>query len=165
MRTAMLRVRDAHLAEDAVQETMLAALSAADQFDGRSKLRTWLTGILLHKITDTHRGLARRRTEPLEDEHAEEGDDLDTVAHGGSCNDPERLLQSKRSIVVLSNALDGLPPQQAGAFVKTQLEGLDTANACRELGVTPANLWVLTHRAREALRSSLAIAGFAIPFA
>ena len=69
MRTAMLRMRDTHLAEDAVQETMLAALSSADQFDGRSKLRTWLTGILLHKITDTHRRLSRRRTEPLQDEH------------------------------------------------------------------------------------------------
>ncbi len=82
-----------------------------------------------------------------------------------SCADPERLLESKRSMSALSHAIDQLPALQSGALLKTQLEGLDTATACRELGVSPGNLWVLTHRAREALRASLAMAGCAIPCA
>ena len=50
-RFALKNVRDPSLAEDLVQETFLAALAgAADRFAGRSSVRTWLTGILKHKI-------------------------------------------------------------------------------------------------------------------
>ena len=166
MRTALRRVRDFHLAEDAVQDTLLAALAASDRFDGRSKLRTWLTGILLHKITDALRTAGRCRTQPLEYEDGGENEDLVRAnEQHASCADPERLLESKRSISTLSRALDRLPALQSGALLKTQLEGLDTATACRELGVSRSNLWVLTHRARESLRASLAMAGCAIPYA
>lgn len=166
MRTALQRMRDFHLAEDAVQDTLLAALASSERFDGRSKLRTWLTGILLHKITDAHRAAARCRTQPFENEEGgEEGYGVHAKEHHASCADPERLLESRRSLSTLSHAIDRLPALQSGALLKTQFEGLDTATACRELGVSPGNLWVLTHRAREALRASLAMAGCAIPFA
>lgn len=46
LKFALLQLRDPHLAEDAVQETLLAVLSALEGFAGRSSLRTWLTGIL-----------------------------------------------------------------------------------------------------------------------
>src|SRR5258705_6915830 len=55
VRYASLQLRDAHAAEDAVQETLLAALAAEASFAGRSNLRTWLTGILKHKIIDAIR--------------------------------------------------------------------------------------------------------------
>ncbi|MBI1733413.1 MAG: hypothetical protein HYR49_11695 [Gammaproteobacteria bacterium] len=48
----MLRVRDANLAEDLVQETLLWGLRSLDRFRGESSERTWLTGILKHKILD-----------------------------------------------------------------------------------------------------------------
>ncbi|MGZ8203895.1 MAG: sigma factor, partial [Burkholderiales bacterium] len=50
VRYALLQLRDASAAEDVVQETLLAALQAAERFGGRSSVRTWLTGILKHKI-------------------------------------------------------------------------------------------------------------------
>src|SRR6266513_2472316 len=46
LRYAALQLRDRHTAEDAVQETLLAALAGEAAFAGRSNLRTWLTGIL-----------------------------------------------------------------------------------------------------------------------
>src|SRR6187399_579214 len=58
-RFARSRMRDEDLAEEAVQETLLAALESGDRFGGRAKLRTWLTGILLHKIHDEFRRGAR----------------------------------------------------------------------------------------------------------
>ena len=59
LRYARLQLRDPALAEDAVQETLLAALEGAARFAGKSSLRTWLTGILKHKIIDHLRRAGR----------------------------------------------------------------------------------------------------------
>ena len=55
LRYALFHLRDPSLAEDAVQDTLVAALAQRDRFQGRSQLRTWLTGILKHKIVDLTR--------------------------------------------------------------------------------------------------------------
>src|SRR5437870_13229461 len=69
LRVAVLQLRDNDLAEDVVQDTLVAALQGAKGFSGRSSLKTWLTGILKHKIVDAIR---RKTREPafavLEDE-------------------------------------------------------------------------------------------------
>src|SRR5918911_1327621 len=62
LRYATLQLRDRHAAEDVVQETLLAALAGEAGFAGRSNLRTWLTGILKHKIVDAIRRLSRETT-------------------------------------------------------------------------------------------------------
>ena len=54
-RVAILQLRDAHVAEDIVQDTMVAALQGEAGFTGKSSLKTWLTGILKHKIVDAIR--------------------------------------------------------------------------------------------------------------
>ena len=59
LRFASLQLRDAAAAEDAVQEALVAALAGESGFAGRANLRTWLTGILKHKIVDTVRRQAR----------------------------------------------------------------------------------------------------------
>ena len=76
MRVALQRLRDPQRAEDAVQETLLAALKGGSRFAGRSALRTWLTGILLHKIVDAHRLAAREEGHVPIDEGWEEGESL-----------------------------------------------------------------------------------------
>src|SRR6266404_8706380 len=58
---AVGQLRDASVAEDLVQETFLAALKARDRFSGRSSDRTWLVGILRHKICDHLRKTCRER--------------------------------------------------------------------------------------------------------
>ena len=75
MRFASLELRNREAAEDAVQETLLAALAAEKSFAGRSNLRTWLTGILKHKIVDALRRSTRER--PTETELST--DDLDSL--------------------------------------------------------------------------------------
>ena len=59
VRYASLQLRDGDAVEDVVQETLLAALAGESSFGGRSNLRTWLTGILKHKIVDTIRRQSR----------------------------------------------------------------------------------------------------------
>ena len=49
---AIGQLRDASVAEDLVQDTFLAAFKARDRFSGQSSERTWLVGILRHKICD-----------------------------------------------------------------------------------------------------------------
>ncbi len=61
LRVARLQLRDDAQAEDVVQETLLAALSGSG-FSGKSSLKTWLTGILKHKIVDAIR---RKQREPV----------------------------------------------------------------------------------------------------
>src|SRR5262252_367391 len=74
LRFALLQLRDRSAAEDAVQETLLAAIQGAAQFAGQSSVRTWLVGILKHKIVDGIRKVSRER--PLESAE-DSGEDLD----------------------------------------------------------------------------------------
>src|SRR5690348_18114972 len=62
LRVARLQLRDGDLAEDVVQETLVAALAGRQGFSGRSSVKTWLTGILKHKIVDAIR---QRQREPI----------------------------------------------------------------------------------------------------
>jgi RNA polymerase sigma-70 factor (ECF subfamily) len=148
MRVALGRLRDSTRAEDAVQETLLAALRAGQSFDGRSKLRTWLTGILLHKIYDCFRAGTR-------DEIFTELTDDAPAAWG----DPERSLDSKQSWAAFVAAIEALPPRQARAFILRELEGQATGEICEALGVSAENLWVLLFRARAALKNAMAGSG------
>lgn len=158
LRLARSRMGDGEAAEELVQETLATALAALEDFEGRSQLRTWVAGILLHKVTDGFRAATRERelrVEPRDDEEA----DFDTLGHWRSppsawC-DPEVALRSSRFREAFAAALASLPPNQARAFALRELEGLGAADICRELGVTESNLWVLLYRARMALRRML----------
>ena len=59
---ALMRVGQRESAEDIVQDTLLAALQSWERFAGHSTERTWLIGILRHKILDFF-----RRNSPPED--------------------------------------------------------------------------------------------------
>src|SRR5262245_48628437 len=58
-RYALTRVRERSVAEDLLQETLLAAMGGFQEHEGRSSERTWLVGIMRHKIVDHFRRLAR----------------------------------------------------------------------------------------------------------
>jgi len=78
LRVAVLQLRDADLAEDVVQDTLIAALKGADGFSGRSSVRTWLTGILKHKIVDAIRKKGREPAVASLDEESQL-DDFDAL--------------------------------------------------------------------------------------
>lgn len=143
-RYARTRVRDEHLAEEAVQETLLAALESLDSFNGRATLRTWLTGILLHKIHDAF----RRGSREVEAGTTEADEPVDWLT-------PDHALHVKRMCGAFTEALGALPERQAEAFVRGEIRGEETESICRKLGVTRGNLWVLLHRARATLRANL----------
>jgi RNA polymerase sigma-70 factor (ECF subfamily) len=165
LRVARLQLRDEALAEDVVQETLLAALSGSG-FSGKSSLRTWLTGILKHKIVDAIR---RKQREPasassfgnleselaIEDFDALFGERGDWDAEPADWGDPEAALGQAQFFDVMDFCLDKLPPNTARVFMMREVLDLETDEICKELGITANNLWVILYRARMSLRQCL----------
>ena len=162
-RYALSRVRDPRLAEDLVQETFLAALKSKENFAGKASVRTWLVTILKHKMVDHFRKTFRERQ--LEPEAEEWGDpnaqSFDTSTghwrngpHEWNV-DPDTVLERKEFWRALAGCLDRMPRRLAVVFVLRELEGMNTEEICKEFEITPTNLWVMLHRARNRLRSCL----------
>ena len=160
VRYAMLQLRNADLAQDVVQEALLAALAGEANFAGRSNLRTWLTGILKHKIVDAIRRQRRERPAPEPDGDPAEFDALfDERGHWeeppSPWEQPEGALAQKQFLAALERCLEALPERTAQAFMMREHLGLETSEICKELSITPTHLWVMLHRARMALRMCL----------
>jgi RNA polymerase sigma-70 factor (ECF subfamily) len=162
LRYAMLQLRDNAAAEDAVQDALLAALSGETNFAGRSNLRTWLTGILKHKIVDTIRRQTRERQD-AQPESAGDADEFDSLFDGrghwqeapDAWQQPEGSLQQKQFLTALEACLRDLPERTARVFMMREHLGLETSEICKELGITATHCWVMLHRARMALRLCL----------
>src|SRR5687767_5626039 len=157
LRYATLQLRDAAAAEDVVQETLLAALAGEAGFAGRSNLRTWLTGILKHKIVDAIRRLTRETAmapdeEALEALFDERGHWVDPPR---AWDDPDGSLEQKQFLRALEECLTRLPAKTAQVFMMREHLGYETPEICKELGLTPTHCWVLLYRARMALRECL----------
>ncbi len=157
---ASLRVRDAHVAEELVQETFVAALKAVASFRGDSSPRTWLVGLLRHKIADHFRKLSRERTV----ENIGTDDTIDSwfdkkgmwlKKPADVVFDPTDFAHREGFWAAFEGCLQGLPNRLAEAFVLRVLDEMDSENVCKVLSVTPTNLWVMLHRARGRLRSCL----------
>jgi len=162
LRYASLQLRNREAAEDAVQETLLAALSAETSFEGRSNLRTWATGILKHKCIDAVRRAARES--PLAGEDADAAaSDFDALfderehwrEHPRPWDDPDGALHQKQFLRALEDCLAALPKRTAQVFMLREHMGLDTQEICKQLGLTSTYCWVLLYRARMALRMCL----------
>ena len=170
---AMVQLRNATYAEDEVQEALVAALQGADRFAGQSSVRTWLIGILKHKIMDHFRRQSREAPLPdlaeetsLEDLDARfkpDGHFLENPAlvPGADWGDPEATLSQSRFFDVLEECMARLPRNTARVFSMREIMGMDTEEICKELGITPTNTWVLLYRARTALRECLQSKWFA----
>ena len=166
VRYALSQLRDPVLAEEAVQEALLAALEGIGKFDGRSTLRTWLTSILRFKVIDIQRRQVADRArvdideERLGEEHEAWLDEMfDETGHWKSppqaWNDPEAALEQRRFWEVFEKCLGGLPDTAGRVFFKREVLGEDTPAICSSEGITSSNCWVILHRARVALRNCL----------
>ena len=161
VRYASLQLRDAAAAEDAVQEALLAALAGEASFAGRANLRTWVTGILKHKIVDVIRRQAR---EPALPEEAEEGlEEFDALftrnghwaERPAGWADPDGALEQQQFRRALEMCLERLPARTARVFLMREHLGQETAEIRKELGITPTHCWVMLYRARMTLRECL----------
>ena len=167
MRFARLQLRNDTWAEDVVSETMLAALSKPQSFGNRSQLKTWLVGILKHKVIDLLR--QRRREVTLDEGDGDAGEELDALAfksdghfaaQPADWGDPEQELHSRQFFAVLEACTDKLPPAMGRIFLMREWLELSSDEICKELKLTPTNLYVQLHRARLRLRECLELNWF-----
>ncbi|MCE9614491.1 MAG: sigma-70 family RNA polymerase sigma factor [Lentisphaerae bacterium] len=160
-RYALLRLKNPATAEDAVQETFLAAVKGQDRFDGRTDIKFWLRGILRNKIVDHIRKAVRE--DVVEDTEAQGILDSFWFKHSGVAAirpapwqfDPYRAFEKTEFWEIFRSCLDQLREPLRTAFTLKMLEDQSSEEICKILGVSPNNLWVMMHRARSLLKTCL----------
>lgn len=167
LRFARLQLRNDAWAEDAVSETLLAALAKPQSFANRSQLKTWLVGILKHKVVDVLR--QRRREVQLTDDEGDGSEELEALmfkADGhfvdapADWGNPEQELNSRQFFQVLEACTEKLPAAMGRVFLMREWLELESEEICKELQLTPTNLYVQLHRARLRLRECLELNWF-----
>ena len=170
-RIALLRVRDDVVAEDVVQETLLAALQARERFEGQSSERTWLVGILKHKIIDHFRKASREQARPEGNDIEREVNELfdgkgywkDKSAGPKEWVDPSHAVDRQQFWEAMKHCLAELPPRMARAFSLREIDDMPSEEICTILNITRSNLWVMLHRARTHLRKCLEVRYMGVP--
>ncbi|MFL6644545.1 MAG: RNA polymerase factor sigma-70 [Paraburkholderia fungorum] len=170
VRFARLQLRDAAAAEDAVQEALAAAWTQADRFAAQSEHKTWVFGILRHKLVDTLR--ARQRTVNLSALESEmDGEallDRELFKDNGHWSreakpqpwpTPETALRQQQFWTLFEMCLDHLPEHIGRVFMMREFLDLDTEAICAELQMTANHCSVLIYRARLRLRTCLSEKG------
>jgi RNA polymerase sigma-70 factor (ECF subfamily) len=165
LRYALAQLRDLQLAEEAVQEALVAALEGISSFGGKSTLRTWLTSILRFKVIDLQRRAMAERSHVSLDEEAEGGDEswlddlFDDTGHWREApqawSNPEAALEQRRFWEAFERCLDRLPKTGGRVFFLREVVGEETDAICKAEGITASNCWVILHRARLSLRACL----------
>ena len=168
IRMAMGYVADREVSEEVVQDTWMAVIESLDRFEGRSSLRTWICGILIHKAKD--RGVREKRHttfsdfEFYDDDHDEAVDPSRFKQSGEWAGHwafppqpwddrtPETLLVSKQAVDCMQRAIDALPVNLKEVLILRDGDGVKTEDVCKRLNITGTNLYVRLHRARERVR-------------
>lgn len=171
-RFAFMRLRDETLAEDMVQETLLSAIQSLKSYAGKSAERTWLTGILKHKIIDHYRKNARQV------QITDEDTDLSDVGYFFERQDawnghwaiplrpvdpeqsPDQVLERGEFWGVLNECLSALPQRVANVFTLREIDGMTSEEICGVLSMSANNFWVIMHRARMHLRRCVEVKWF-----
>jgi RNA polymerase sigma-70 factor (ECF subfamily) len=154
-----------------VQETFLAALKGGQSFAGRSAEKSWLVGILKHKIMDYYRKASRETSfTDLEFYSDEESDRFipdglfkDGWIHDAGrelgpmewSSDPGASLDSQAFWKTFHDCSSKMPKNVAAVFTMREVDGVESKEICRTLNISESNLWVMLHRARMALRSDM----------
>ncbi len=165
---AVVRVNDTEKAGDLVQETFLSGLKAKDNFLGKSTERTWLISILKRKVIDTYRKqYSSKETSMADYEHdiadgefyrsdgPFKGSWLEGKGPHSHSLMPEGKIEQDELAKILQSCISKLPPNLASAFVMKMIDEAESDEVCKELGITPSNLWVMLHRARLRMRECI----------
>jgi RNA polymerase sigma-70 factor (ECF subfamily) len=168
IRMALGYVADREVAEEVVQDTWMAVIESLNRFEGRSSLRTWICGILIHKAKD--RGVREKRHATFSDFESYDDDHDDAVdpsrfqqsgewaSHWAfppqpwDDRTPEKLLVSKQAVGCMQRAIDALPVDLKEVLILRDEDGVKTKDVCKRLNITQTNLYVRLHRARERVR-------------
>ncbi|MBS0150749.1 MAG: sigma-70 family RNA polymerase sigma factor [Nitrospira sp.] len=171
IRMAMGHVANREVAEEVVQDTWIAVIEGLERFEGRSSLRTWIFGILIHKAKD--RGVREKRHVTFSSFEAvsDEGDEVIDPSRFHQTGEwaghwalppqpwddqtPEKLLASQQAVNAMNRAIESLPQTLREVLTLRDIEGVEAKEVCEILKITETNLYVRLHRARERVRQTV----------
>lgn len=171
IRMAMGYVTDREVAEEVVQDTWMAVIKGLNRFEGRSSLRTWIFGIVIHKAKD--RGVREKRHVTFSsfespDDTSEESIDPSRFQQSGERTGhwafppqpwdeqtPEKLLADQQAVTAMNKAIEALPSTLKTVLILRDVEGVEAKEICKVLNITETNLYVRLHRARERVRAAV----------
>jgi RNA polymerase sigma-70 factor (ECF subfamily) len=163
LRLATSLLRDPAAAEEVVQDTWMAILDGLPRFEARSSLKSWMFSILANRARTRRaregRSIPFSRLAPAE--APAEADRFDAAGRWAGPprrweeESPERIVARAETRAALEVAIAALPPGQRAVLTLRDVEGLETDEICRMLGITAVNQRVLLHRARGRLRAAL----------
>lgn len=162
-RYGITRVHKPDIAEDLVQETLLAALKAKENYAGQASEKTWLIGILKHKIIDHFRKLSRENTHEFDEQVAIKEENSDFFNQKGNWqvelstwSKPEKAMEQEQFMSVLQSCIERLPPRMSQLFVLRELNDMSNKEINEVMSIsTDNNLWVMLSRVRVQLRHCL----------
>ncbi len=171
IRMALGYVADREVAEEVVQDTWMAVIDGLSRFEGRSSLRTWVVGIMIHKAKD--RGVREKRhvnfsSFEFVDDDNDQAVDPSRFHQSGEWaghwafppqpwadQTPEKLLASQQAVTAMNRAIEALPQTLKDVLILRDVEGVEAKEACDILRITETNLYVRLHRARERVRQAV----------
>ena len=144
-------------ARDVVQDAFMNAFKSLDRFEGNAKLSTWLHRIVVNAALMRLRTRKRKPEQSiesmlpsfLEDGHHEE--------RFQSWEEPaDKLMERAENRQLVRQQIDALPEGYRTVLVLRDIEGLDTEETAKVLGLSVNATKIRLHRARQALRTLLA---------
>lgn len=163
-RYGITRVRNPEIAEELVQETLLAAFNAKPDYAGQASEQTWLIGILKHKIIDYFRKSSREKARQFDDyiTDSENNDYFDQQGNWqidfSSWSKPDQSMEQEQFLTILQDCIDRLSPRMAQLFILRELDGMNNEDICELMSIsTVNNCWVMLSRIRVQLRHCLDI--------
>jgi len=163
----MAYVHDRELAEDVVQEAWLTVIRTLDRFEGRSSLKTWISGIVINLARSRRRKESRLAafTTLLGDIADRRRPTVDPARFGRDGawlelprswdNVPETTLLARETLAQIRSAIEDLPPKHREVIVLRDVAQLEAPEVTRLLGISAENQRVRLHRARAAVRRKL----------
>lgn len=173
LRCAQTFVSNQAVAEEVVQETWMAVLEGIHRFEGRSSLKTWIFRILINRAKTKGVRESRYVEFPgkavgIDQEGADSFDESLALGGGpwpGQCLNMiapqgdvpvDQQLMNKELVHRIVEAIQQLPAMQRKVILLRDVEGVESNETCRMLGLSATNQRVLLHRARSRVRQALA---------
>ena len=166
LKLARVYAAGADTAEETVQEAWIVVLRTLDRFEGRSKLSTWILGIVVNVARA--RGRQESRSQPFSSLSRDNEAIIDPDRFLPPDHErwpghwaiapvpwPERALETAETARVIRDTVATLPELQRAVITLRDMIGCTPQETCNTLGLTDTNHRVLLHRARTKVRGAV----------
>jgi RNA polymerase sigma-70 factor (ECF subfamily) len=143
-------------AADAVQDAFISAFRSIHEFEGDSRLTTWLHRIVVNACLMKIRSRKQKAEEPIESFLPQFLEDGHHVSRPAEWQQPAEALVERREVrEFVRSCIDRLPESHRTVLILRDIEDLDTAETAQLLGIEEGAVKTRLHRARQALRGLL----------